>query len=268
MKPLTIKEIEHILFNGQHPEKEQLEQLKLDERKGVQILLARFEKQQVKKQQLLDMHKEMRKYEEVLYQQEHAYIAGLDEVGRGPLAGPVVAAAVILPEDFQLLGLTDSKKLSKVKREQFSEVIKKEALAYSIQMIPAPIIDEINIYQATIKAMTNAVADLSIKPSYLLLDAMKLPLPIEQTSLIKGDQKSISIAASSVLAKVARDRYMEELHKKYPSYQFEKNMGYGTAEHLEAIKQHGIISEHRKSFKPVLELAGLETEMVKQDSLF
>jgi ribonuclease HII len=169
------------------------------------------------------------------------------------LAGPVVAAAVVLPDSFKLLGLTDSKKLSKEKREYFYQEIKAQAIAYSVQMVHAPQVDEINIYQATKLAMTNAVKALGINVDFLLLDAIDLPLPIKQLSIIKGDQKSMSIAASSVLAKVTRDRYMEKLNETYPGYGFAKHVGYGTKEHLEAIDTLGITSEHRRSFRPVKE---------------
>ncbi|KMK77192.1 ribonuclease HII [Alkalihalobacillus pseudalcaliphilus] len=252
----TMKEIEELLFENDKPTNELLTELALDERKGVQTMLKRYKKQLEKEQELLHMHSEMTQFEQALYKQNHQWIAGVDEVGRGPLAGPVVAAAVILPQDFQLLGLTDSKKLTKAKREEFDVIIKREAIAYSITMIDATEIDQINIYEATKKAMLESILSLTTKPTYLLLDAMKLEIDIEQQSLVKGDSRSLSIAASSVIAKVARDHYMTKLHQEYPTYHFNNNMGYGTAGHLEAIKEHGIIHEHRKSFKPVIELAG------------
>ncbi|MCM3759429.1 ribonuclease HII [Alkalihalobacillus oceani] len=236
-------------------EQEQLDKLAGDERKGVQTLLKQYRKRQEERHQLLAMHDQMNEYERQLRSQGYHALAGIDEVGRGPLAGPVVAAAVILPPDFRLLGLTDSKKLTKQKREAFSEIIKREAVAYSIEMVHADEIDRINIYQATKMAMKAAISTLHKEPDYLLLDAMSLQLDIPQTSLIKGDEKSITIAASSVIAKVARDTYMAELETKYPGYGFSRHAGYGTKEHLAAIDRLGVTPEHRRSFKPVQERA-------------
>lgn len=197
------------------------------------------------------MEIDLREYENDLYKKGYNFIAGTDEAGRGPLAGPVVAAAVILPKDFELDGLNDSKKLSEKKRNEYFEVIKKEALSYSIIFIDAVTIDEINIYEASRLAMNKAIDDLSVKPDYILTDAM--PLKRDNClAIIKGDAKSLTIAASSVLAKVSRDRYMEKMSLKYPEYSFEKHKGYGTKIHLEAMKKYGIIKEfHRLSYKPV-----------------
>nr|WP_078554706.1 ribonuclease HII [Bacillus alkalicellulosilyticus] len=249
----TIKEIEASLFS-EEVSVDFVAELKLDDRLGVQKLVERYEKQKQKEQELHDDFIAMMTYEQTLFTQGVTYIAGVDEVGRGPLAGPVVSAAVILPVDFYLPGLTDSKKLTKAKRDAFYDVIMDKALAVGIASIPAQTIDDVNIYQATIKAMCEAIQALQTKPEHLLVDAMKLPLAIPQTSIIKGDQKSISIAASSVIAKVTRDRYMENLGKKFPQYRFEGNMGYGTKDHLKAIHTYGIIEEHRKSFSPITEL--------------
>ena len=193
------------------------------------------------------------KYEKELYKKGIKYIAGVDEVGRGPLIGAVVAAAVILPNDFYLEGLTDSKKLSEKKREAFYKVIMNKALAVGIGIVSEKRIDEINIYEATKEAMIMAINNLSIKPQHVLIDAMPLDLDIPTTSIIKGDSKSISIAAASVIAKVTRDRMMYELDKKYPMYDFKNNKGYPTKKHLEAINKYGIIKEHRKSYGPVAE---------------
>ncbi|WP_100404498.1 ribonuclease HII [Bacillus solitudinis] len=253
MRHLAIKEIEKRLYENINVEAGLLEELQLDNRKGVQRLLEKYKRELNRKKELETMHEEMWTYEKQIWAKGYTTIAGLDEVGRGPLAGPVVAAAVVLPRTFKLLGLTDSKKLSKEKRELFFQYIKKHALAYSIQMVDAATIDQVNIYQATKIAMTRAVEALDLKTDFLLLDAINLPLAIKQQSLIKGDQKSITIAASSVLAKVTRDRYMEELAIKYPEYGFSNHVGYGTKEHLEAIKRNGITSEHRRSFRPVSE---------------
>ncbi len=176
------------------------------------------------------------------------------KISRGPLAGPVVCAAVILGENFFLPGLNDSKALSEKKREQLYEYIMDHALSVGIGSASATEIDELNIYQATKLAMTRAVKQLEISPEYLLIDAMELPLSIPQTSIIKGDAKSISIAASSIIAKVTRDRYMKELGEKYPQYGFESHMGYGTSQHIQAIEKYGVIEEHRRSFAPVKDL--------------
>lgn len=201
-------------------------------------------------------------YERELLQKNIQLIAGIDEVGRGPLVGPVVASAVILPVNYQLEGLTDSKKLSEKKREKFYEILKKDALAIGIGIIYQDVIDKINIYEATKLAMKEAVKNLSIKPEHLLIDAMPLETDIPSTSIIKGDAKSLSIAAASVIAKVTRDRMLLELDKKYPMYDFKNNKGYPTKTHLEAIKKYGIIPEHRQSYAPVKEY--LERNFMKE----
>ena len=181
------------------------------------------------------------------------FIAGVDEVGRGPLVGPVVAACVVLPEHFNLEGLTDSKKLSEKKREYFYDEIMKQALGVGVGIISEKIIDEVNIYEATKMAMKEAIKNCSCKIEHVLIDAMKLDIDIPTTSIIKGDLKSITISAASVIAKVTRDRMLDELDKKYPMYDFKDNKGYPTKKHLEAIKKYGIIDEHRKSYGPVRE---------------
>ena len=190
-------------------------------------------------------------YEKDLYGKGINFIAGIDEVGRGPLVGPVVAAAVILPEGFYNKDINDSKKLSEKKRNELYEVIKNNAISIGIGIVSNKRIDEINIYEATKEAMKLAIDNLSVKPEYLLIDAMKLDVDIPSISIIKGDAKSESIAAASIIAKVTRDKMMYELDKKYPIYDFANNKGYGTKKHIEAIEKYGIISEHRKSFKPV-----------------
>lgn len=193
------------------------------------------------------------KYELELNQKGIKLIAGVDEVGRGPLIGPVVAAAVILPVNFKLDGLTDSKKLSEKKREAYYELIKKEAVAIGIGVISEKRIDEINIYEATKEAMKEAINNLEVKPEHILIDAMPLDLEIPTTSIIKGDLLSISISAASVIAKVTRDHMLYEIDKEYPMYDLKNNKGYGTKKHIEAIKQYGITKYHRLSFKPVFE---------------
>lgn len=186
------------------------------------------------------------------YERKHAdceYICGVDEVGRGPFAGPVMAGAVILPRDCEILYLNDSKKLSPKRREALYEEITARALAWSVARVEPERIDEINILQATFEAMREAVLKLEIRPDIILVDAVHIPdIDIPQESIVKGDAKSLSIAAASVVAKVTRDRVMTEYAKDYPGYGFEKNMGYGTAEHREALRRLGAAPIHRRTF--------------------
>ena len=190
-------------------------------------------------------------YERELIKNGINLIAGVDEVGRGPLVGPVVTAAVILPKNYQLEGLNDSKKLSEKKRDKFYDIIMRDALAVGIGIKDNKVIDDVNIYEATKLAMIEAINKLSIKPEHVLIDAMPLDILIPHTSIIKGDAKSLTIAAASVIAKVTRDRMMYELDKKYPMYNYKKNKGYPTREHIEAINKYGIIEEYRKTYGPV-----------------
>ncbi|MBQ3427551.1 MAG: ribonuclease HII [Clostridia bacterium] len=178
-----------------------------------------------------------------------ALVAGVDEAGRGPLAGPVFAAAVILSDDTVIEGINDSKKLSEKKRDELYDVIKEKALAYSVCAVSEARIDEINILQATFQAMRGAIDRLDIKPEYVLIDGNKSPgLALPHETVVKGDSKSMSIAAASILAKVSRDRYMLKMAEKYPGYGFEKHKGYGTKAHYEAIKELGVSEIHRRSF--------------------
>lgn len=211
------------------------------------------DKKDIKKIDLFLDLKDNLKYEKELYNKGYSLIAGVDEVGRGPLVGPVVAAAVILPKNYKLEGLTDSKKLSEAKRNYFNEIIKRDAISYGIGVIDNNIIDEVNIYEATKLAMKQAISNLKIKPDYVLTDAMKLDIEIDFKPLIKGDLRSLSISAASVIAKVYRDNLMYLLDKKYPYYNFKNNKGYPTKDHIEAIKKYGIIKEHRISYHPVSE---------------
>lgn len=179
-------------------------------------------------------------------------VAGLDEAGRGPLAGPVVAAAVILPEGLRIEGLTDSKQVAERDRDRLFEVIREQAVCFGIGIVPERTIDDVNILQATIIAMEHALQQLSPQPDYLLLDALTLPrVPLPQKPLVKGDCRSHSIAAASILAKVTRDRLMMDLHEKFPQYNFRKHKGYGTAEHLALLRRYGPCDAHRKTFQPV-----------------
>jgi ribonuclease HII len=182
----------------------------------------------------------------------YACIAGLDEAGRGPLAGPVVAAAVVLPENLLISGLTDSKQVPEPEREKFFDLIRSQAICFGIGIADERTIDNVNIYQATIIAMERALQALVPPPDYLLLDAITLPrILLPQKSLIKGDCRSHSIAAASILAKVTRDRMMLDLHQKFPRYHFHKHKGYGTKEHLQLLREHGPCEAHRRSFQPV-----------------
>lgn len=202
------------------------------------------------------------RYEKELWSNNIKYVAGVDEVGRGPLIGPVVTACVILSPDFKLEGLTDSKKLSEKKRELFYDYIMNHALSVSVGIIDEKIIDEVNIYEATKLAMYQAINNSKIKPDHVLIDAMKLEkLEIASTSIIKGDTKSISIAAASVIAKVTRDKMMFELDNKYPMYDFKSHKGYPTKKHIEAIRKYGLIEGYRKTFKPISTM--LDKKLVK-----
>ena len=193
----------------------------------------------------------LREYEEDLYKKGYKYIGGVDEVGRGPLIGPVVAACVVLPKDFICEGLDDSKKLSEKKRDLFYDVIKEKALGIGIGIIDQKVIDEVNIYQASKLAMIKAIEDVKCKIDYLLIDAMPLNIEIPSLSIIKGDSKSISIAAASVIAKVARDKMMYELDALYPQYTYKNNKGYPTKEHIAAINKYGINDLYRMTYGPV-----------------
>lgn len=190
-------------------------------------------------------------YEKALIEKGIKYICGIDEAGRGPLAGPVVAAAVILKENPQFEYVNDSKKLTEKKRLLALEEIKREALAIGIGISSVEDIDRINIYRATAQAMLSAVETLKIKPEYLLVDAMPLVTTIPQKSIIKGDQLSLSIAAASIVAKTARDSYMDEMDKLFPEYKFKQHKGYGTKAHLEALEKYGVTPIHRKTFEPI-----------------
>ena len=199
-------------------------------------------------------------YEKNLKLEGYKCTGGTDEAGRGPLIGPVVAACCVLPKDFVLEGLTDSKKLSEKKRNIFFKYIKEHAISYGIGIISPEIIDEVNIYEATKLAMIEAINQVKekINLEHVLIDAMPLDLDIESTSIIKGDSKSISIAAASVLAKVTRDDMMYELDKKYPMYGYASHKGYPTKKHLEAIKKYGLIDGYRKTYGPVKEIINKE----------
>ena len=247
----TISQIKELLSSIHTIEDPMFQQLSLDMRKGVQAALKSCQKRIEKEQKRAEHFIEMQYYERLAYQEGASFIAGVDEVGRGPLAGPVVAAAVILPKNIEDLGFDDSKKLSASKREEIYRLIQEKAIAIGIGIVDADIIDQVNIYQASRLAMQQAVSELKIQPDYLLIDAMKIDVNTPQIGIIKGDTKSISIAAASIVAKQVRDQMMQEFDELYPGYDFSNNAGYGTPKHLEGLKSKGICPIHRKTFAPI-----------------
>jgi ribonuclease HII len=188
-------------------------------------------------------------YEKLAYLEGYRYVAGVDEAGRGPLAGPVVAAAVIFPPEYRNKEINDSKQLSATKRAYLYDIIKNEAIAVGVGVAESDVIDQINILRASLQAMSEALQELDTSPDYLLVDGLhRVPLPTPQKPIVKGDALSISIAAASIIAKVSRDRIMEIYHRQFPQYNFMRNKGYGTEEHRNAIKQFGMCKIHRRSF--------------------
>lgn len=207
------------------------------------------------------MKSNLLKYEQELYRNNITLIAGVDEAGRGPLCGPVVASAVILPINYHLEGLNDSKQLSEKKREEFFKILNKEAISIGVGIVGPKEIDEINILEASRKAMYMALDNLSVKPEYILSDAMSLnDIDIPSKPIIHGDALSLSIAAASVIAKVTRDHIMYDLDKKYPEYNFKKHKGYPTKEHINLLKKYGIMEEYRVSYKPVKQIMEEQNE--------
>lgn len=247
----TIKEIKEQLANIQRLDDPLLAELEQDSRSGVIQAIAK-QKREIQKRIDEEVRLEgMLAYEKECYARGMELIAGVDEVGRGPLAGPVVAAAVILPKGCKISGLNDSKKIPKSKHKEIYEAVLQNAIAIGIGVKDNHVIDQVNIYEATKLAMMEAIGQLDPQPQHLLIDAMKLDLPISQTSIIKGDANSLSIAAASIVAKVTRDQMMEEFDKEYPGYDFAQNAGYGTAKHLAGLEQLGVTPIHRLSFEPV-----------------
>ncbi|WP_374963521.1 ribonuclease HII [Lysinibacillus sp. RS5] len=246
----TIKEITAALKEAEEWQ-DWMTEVATDERAGVQRAWQSWNKRQDKKQQLLQEHQAKVDFDRS-YGGVSALIAGVDEAGRGPLAGPVVTAAVILPADCEMLvGLNDSKQLSQDKRNAYAALIKEHAVSYFIHFQSTQQIDELNIYEATKQSMKISVESLTSKPNYVLVDAMTLPISIPQDSIIKGDAKSLAIAAASILAKTARDDYMDQLDKEFPMYGFAQHAGYGTKQHLKALEEFGPTIHHRKSFEPI-----------------
>lgn len=251
MKKQTIKEIKERLETIDSTEDLFFKEIELDERKGVQNAVKQWYKKMEAKNALIEQFERMSKFETEARQAGFEMIAGIDEVGRGPLAGPVVAAAVILDPKQPILGLDDSKKISEKNRNLLVKEINEKALAVSIAAATPDEIDQLNILQATKLAMSRAVTQLDIQPTFLLVDAETVNLPIKQQAIIKGDANSNSIAAASILAKVARDEMMKRYDSKYPGYDFGSNVGYGTKAHLEGLEKYGPTPIHRKTFAPV-----------------
>lgn len=248
----TITEIKKWIQEKERLTPQELAELQNDSRVGVQKLAAQYIKKQKRKKKEEERMEKMWYYETKYRQQGLELLAGVDEAGRGPLAGPVVAAAVILPDDFPVEGLKDSKQMTPQNRKRLKERIESEAIAVGVGMADELYIDQHNILQATYYAMRKAVGQLPLKPEMVLADAVTIPdLGIPQQSIIKGDAKSHSIAAASVIAKMIRDEWMMQMAEKYPVYGFDQNMGYGTTEHLKALEEYGPSPIHRKSFAPV-----------------
>jgi len=247
----TIKEVKECLATIDRLDHPLFEELIADGRAGVQAAISK-RKRELQKQVEEDLRLEkMLAYEKELYAQGIQLIAGVDEVGRGPLAGPVVAAAVILPENCKIPGLNDSKKIPKSKHQAIYQAVLDQALSVGVGVKDNQVIDQVNIYEATKLAMLEAIQELDQQPQHLLIDAMKLDLPISQTSIIKGDANSLSIAAASIVAKVTRDQMMAAYDQEYPGYDFGQNSGYGTTKHLEGLEKHGVTPIHRRSFEPI-----------------
>lgn len=258
----TIKEITKALNETYHYEK-WMEEVEKDERVGVQKAFAQWKRKVEKRQHLLEQYNLKFTFDQSYLPFENAYIAGVDEAGRGPLAGPVVTASVIFPNDRceALVGINDSKQLTKKNRSQFAEIIKEHALSYSVHFQSVEEIDRLNIFEATKQSMKQSIETLTIRPDYCIFDAMTVPIQIPQSSIIKGDAHSLAIGAASILAKHYRDEYMDKLHEQFPEYGFNQHAGYGTKQHLEAIEKLGPTIHHRKSFEPIKSMIGEKGKM-------
>ncbi|MCE2105687.1 ribonuclease HII [Streptococcus thermophilus] len=247
----TIKEVKEQLAILRDLDDPRWASFEEDSRTGVQAAIRKRRKAILTELAEEERLETLLNYEKSLYTRGIELIAGVDEVGRGPLAGPVVAAAVILPKLCKIKGLNDSKKIPKSKHEAIYNQVMKEAVAVGIGIKDNYVIDDVNIYEATKLAMIEAIEKLNPQPEHLLIDAMNLDLPIEQTSIIKGDANSLSIAAASIVAKVTRDKMMADYEQEFPGYAFAKNAGYGTKEHLSGIDKFGVTPIHRRSFEPI-----------------
>ena len=259
---LTVKEIEEKLKNEDEPTL-WMNDLENDHRTGVHKALTRWKRKYELKELVIQEHQEKVSFDRSYAPFVNAFLAGVDEAGRGPLAGPVVTAAVILPEETpDLVGLDDSKTISKEKREQLAMKIRQVAIAYSIHIQSADKIDELNIYEATRASMEKAVTELSVQPDFVIADAMSLNTICQTASVIKADAKSLAVAAASILAKTTRDSIMDTVHNDFPQYNFKKNAGYGTAEHLLALREYGPCEHHRKTFEPVKSILSHKTSIL------
>lgn len=254
----TIKEIEEQLRTTNEPNTWLLT-LKDDQRAGVKKALLRWQRRYEKKQSELAAYQTKKAFDASFEPFPGALVAGVDEAGRGPLAGPVVSAVVILPEDSEeLIGLDDSKAISKVNRERLAAKIRDVALSYSVHTQSAAKIDELNIYAATKDSMEKAFESMPIKPDFVIADAMSLNINCPTSSVVKADAQSLAVAAASILAKTTRDALMDTLHQEFPMYNFMQNAGYGTAEHLQALQMFGPCIHHRRSFEPVKSLVKIK----------
>lgn len=255
MKKYAVKEIKALL-NEKVIDNSLLESFRVDERKGVINEIKIYDRRIAKEKLVYDNFLAISNFDAQYRQQGYLRLAGVDEAGRGPLAGPVVAAAVILPEGFELIGLTDSKKVKEIDRKRFFDIITNSAISYEIAIVNNDIIDEINILEATKRAMHQALVGLDVQPDIALIDAVKINnLPFPSDAIIKGDDKSLAIAAASILAKVTRDNIMEKIAEEFPGYDFSNNKGYGTEKHLNGMAEFGITKYHRKTFSPVNQYA-------------
>lgn len=253
---MTINEIKNLFNNKFEISTELLVAVQSDNRAGVRKIFEQLIKQKEKMAREMVRLEKMQKYEEEIYGHGYNLIAGIDEAGRGPLAGPVVAAAVVLPRGIKIIGINDSKKLSAEKRNELVQEIKSKAIAWSVSLVDAAFIDKFNILQASLRAMYQSVKLLKSAPDYLLVDAVKIPhLDIPQLPIISGDSLSSSIAAASIVAKTTRDKMMADFHNQYPQYGFDKHKGYGTTEHVLALEKHGPCPIHRLSFNLVKQYA-------------
>ncbi len=244
----SVKRIKEMISEGSLTEIEFLTLAKDDSRKAVESIVKSIENKKAKEELLLKKYSEMNTFENDFRNRGFKCIAGLDEVGRGPLAGPVVSAAVILDPSKKIIGLDDSKKLSEKKRLELFQKIVENCISYSYTFIGEKLIDELNILEATKVSMLSSVDKLKVKPDLLFIDAIRIKTDIKQIPIVHGDARSNSIAAASIVAKVIRDEYMKKIHKEFPMYNFESNKGYGSGEHIEAIKKCGPCKYHRKSF--------------------
>ena len=256
----TIKEIRELLATVKGLDNPLFLELEKDNRTGVQKEISK-RKKAIQAELDEDLRLEsMLSYEKELYKHGLTLIAGVDEVGRGPLAGPVVAAAAILPKNCKIKGLNDSKKIPKKKHLEIFQAVQDQALSIGIGIMDNQVIDQVNIYEATKLAMKEAISQLDPQPEHLLIDAMQLDLPISQTAIIKGDANSLSIAAASIVAKVTRDNLMKDYDNQFPGYDFAANAGYGTAKHLEGLDKLGVTPIHRTSFEPIKSLVAANKE--------